>query len=96
MIVKTFKALFPSNLHYRSATNLNEGGMSFESRMCESSIILLKNGRKEVKMERAARVHFQGDRAVCTDIIGEKIIIENIAIEKIDFMKHELLLRSKD
>lgn len=47
-------------------------------------------------MEKASRVCFDKDCAICTDIMGEKTIIKNVTIENIDFMKHELLLRSKD
>lgn len=60
--------------------------------MCESKLFVLKAGRKEKVMENVARLVFEGDRIVCTDLLGEKKEFRNARLREANLMDHAIVL----
>lgn len=60
--------------------------------MCESKVVLLENGKKTILMDAAARIRIAGRTAVCINITGEEIKVENVDVKEMNLMKHEILL----
>jgi len=60
--------------------------------MCESTAVLLKDGKKETIMEDVARMVFRGTGVDLMDIMGEKKEISNVRIIEANLMNHEIIL----
>ena len=60
--------------------------------MCESTAVLLKNGKKETIMEDVARMLFRDNGVDLMDIMGEKKEIPNVRIIEANLMNHEIIL----
>ncbi len=56
--------------------------------MCESSVFLEDaSGAKKV-MEDVARIIMDGGNAICVNIVGEKMVLENVALKEANFLSH--------
>jgi len=60
--------------------------------MCESTVVLLKNGRKEIIMEDVARITFTPRGVTLMDILGETRTVDNVKITEANLMDHEMIL----
>jgi len=60
--------------------------------MCESTVVLLKNGQKEIIMEDVARIFFSPEGVKLMDIMGETTTVDNVKITEANLMDHELIL----
>jgi len=60
--------------------------------MCESTVVLLKNGNKEVIMEDVAKIFFSQEGVSLMDILGEKKTLEGVRMTEANLMNHELIL----
>lgn len=60
--------------------------------MCESKVILIENGKKQIVMETAALIKVSGDKVVCTDIAGQEIVLTNVDVREMNLMRHEIIL----
>ena len=56
--------------------------------MCESSVFLEDvSGAKKV-MEDVARISMDGKNAICVSIVGERMVLENVALKEANFLSH--------
>lgn len=63
--------------------------------MCETRVILReKNSEKEI-MAEAAMINVKPNGMLISDILGNSRTLENCELEKIDFIKHETILKKK-
>lgn len=63
--------------------------------MCESRVVVVEGGAERVAMEEAARIVVEKDAIICSDIMGREIKLENMDIDIIDLMKHEIVIRKR-
>jgi len=63
--------------------------------MCESKVVVIESGAERVAMEEAAKIVIHEDAIVCSDIMGREIRLENMDIDTIDLMKHEIVIRKR-
>ena len=61
-------------------------------KMCESTVVLLRNDRKEIIMEDVARILFSPGSVTLMDIMGETITVDKVKIIEANLMDHELIL----
>ena len=59
--------------------------------MCESKVVLAKNGREEVVMEDVIRVEVNGEKLKLYDILGEQAEVEG-KIVLIDMSSHKIVV----
>ncbi len=59
--------------------------------MCETKIFV----NREEAIPEAARVRFDGNKIIVSDLLGEETIIENAIIEEIDFLGHTIKITRK-
>ena len=60
--------------------------------MCESTVVLQRNGKKEIIMEDVARILFTPGGVTLMDILGETTTVDNVKITEANLMDHELIL----
>lgn len=63
--------------------------------MCESTLYLEKGGHVQEMMREVARIVFEGDTATATDIVGERVVLEQVEVREINFLSHGVVLRRK-
>lgn len=61
--------------------------------MCESVVFLDENGIVREIMRDVTRVVMQGSDAVCTDIIGERLVLENVTLKEANFLSHGIVFK---
>ncbi len=60
--------------------------------MCESTVVLIRNGIKEIIMEDVAKIKFSHGSVTLMDILGETRTVDNVKITEANLMDHELIL----
>ena len=60
--------------------------------MCESTVVLRKDGKKKTIMEDVAKIVFSDDGVVLSDILGEIKEIKGVKIVEANLINHELIL----
>jgi len=63
--------------------------------MCESKVVVVEGGVERVAMEEAAKIVIRGDVITCSDIVGRELRLEDMDIDIIDLMKHEIVIRKR-
>jgi predicted RNA-binding protein len=59
--------------------------------MCESTVFLEDvNGAHEA-MKEVARIIMDGKDAVCTDILGEKVVLKNVRLKEANLLSHGIV-----
>lgn len=64
--------------------------------MCESKVVVLRKGGREIAMEAAAHMEIREDSVVCKDIMGQDLVLPNVEIREINFVRHEIVLEERD
>lgn len=59
--------------------------------MCESKVVIKKEGKEEVVMEEAAALKYVGRKLVVVNLIGENVELE-ADIKEVDLMGHKIVL----
>ncbi|MHC1610859.1 MAG: CooT family nickel-binding protein [Candidatus Methanospirareceae archaeon] len=59
--------------------------------MCESSVFIKKEGKRELLMEDVARVEIEGEEIKLTGILGERETTKG-RIREINLMNHTILI----
>lgn len=59
--------------------------------MCESRVILYEGEQTTTIMEAAAIIRISDNKASCTDITGEEVVLSNVKLSEINLMKHEVI-----
>jgi predicted RNA-binding protein len=60
--------------------------------MCESTVLLDKNGNLETIMENVTRIDVFPDKVVCLGILGEREEIPDVLILEANLMDHKIIL----
>jgi predicted RNA-binding protein len=60
--------------------------------MCESTVLLDKNGNLETIMENVTRIDVFPDKVVCLGILGEREEIADVMILEANLMEHKIIL----
>jgi len=61
------------------------------SDMCESSVFLEERGEIREIMKDVTRVVVDGTDAVCVDILGEQMTIQNVKFKEANLLSHGLI-----
>ena len=61
--------------------------------MCESTVYVLKAGKKTMFMKDVARIDVRGKKFVCQDILGEGKALEGVALAGINLVGHEIIFK---
>ncbi|MFP4169721.1 MAG: CooT family nickel-binding protein [Methanomassiliicoccales archaeon] len=56
--------------------------------MCESSVFLDEGGDVQEIMSDVTRIVMEGDNASCTNIIGEKMVLEKVKLKEANLLSH--------
>jgi len=60
--------------------------------MCESKVIIIEGGKRNIVMDAAATIKVDGDTIICTDITGESVEVKNVKVSEMNLLRHEILL----
>jgi predicted RNA-binding protein len=60
--------------------------------MCESTVILDKDGNLETIMENVTRIDVFPDKVVCLGILGEREEIAGVTILEANLMDHKIIV----
>ena len=61
--------------------------------MCESTIVIDDGDSREEVMRDVVKIYVDGDTVSCLDITGESKQFENVQIQEIDSLKHNVVLK---
>ncbi|MDD1769579.1 MAG: CooT family nickel-binding protein [Methanomassiliicoccales archaeon] len=60
--------------------------------MCESTLYLEENGSAKAVMQDVARIVMEGKSAVCTNVVGERLVFDNVRLKEANFLSHGIVL----
>ena len=60
--------------------------------MCESTVLLDKDGNLETVMENVTRIDVFPDKVVCLGLLGEREEISGVTIMEANLMDHKIIL----
>jgi predicted RNA-binding protein len=60
--------------------------------MCESTVLLDKDGNLETVMENVTRIDVFPDKVVCLGLLGEREEITGVTIMEANLMDHKIIL----
>jgi predicted RNA-binding protein len=60
--------------------------------MCESTLYIEENGSAKAVMQDVARIVMEGKSAVCTNVIGERLVFDNVRLKEANFLSHGIVL----
>ena len=60
--------------------------------MCESKVVVLRDGKKETLMEEAVKMIFSQGSVTLIDIIGLKKVVDGVKIKEANLVDHEMVL----
>jgi predicted RNA-binding protein len=60
--------------------------------MCESTVFLEERGAARAVMQDVARIVMEGTNAICTNVVGERIVIDNVRLKEANFLSHGIVL----
>jgi len=59
--------------------------------MCESSVFLEDDSGAKKVMEDVARITMEGRKAICVSVVGERMVLENVALKEANFLSHGIV-----
>ncbi len=59
--------------------------------MCESTVFLEEGGEVREMMRDVTRIVMRDGSAICTDIVGEQIVLEKVAVKEANFLSHGIV-----
>jgi predicted RNA-binding protein len=63
--------------------------------VCESAVFLVDGDVTREVMKEVTRIVMRGDDAVCTDIVGEQVVLENVVLSEANLLSHGIVFRKK-
>jgi predicted RNA-binding protein len=61
--------------------------------MCESTVFLEIDGKVQEMMKDVTRIVMHGNDAICTNIVGERVVLERVALKEANLLSHGLVFR---
>jgi predicted RNA-binding protein len=77
---------FPDQFKYRSHNGIV---------MCESTVFLEENGKVKEVMKDVSRIVIHGDETILTDILGQRLVLNGIALKEANLMSHGIVFARK-
>ncbi len=59
--------------------------------MCESTVFLEEDGKVREIMKDVTRIVMRDGNAVCTDIVGEQLVLENVTLMEANLLSHGIV-----
>ncbi len=59
--------------------------------MCESTVFLEEGGKVREMMRDVTRIVMRDGDAVCTDLVGEQLVLENVALMEANLLSHGIV-----
>jgi predicted RNA-binding protein len=59
--------------------------------MCESTVFVVKGGKRTLFMKDVARIDVRGKKFFCMDILGEGRELDGVVLAGINLVGHEIL-----
>jgi predicted RNA-binding protein len=59
--------------------------------MCESTVFLEENGAITEVMKDVTRIIMRGSQAICTNIVGEQIMLDNVVLKEANLLSHGIV-----
>jgi predicted RNA-binding protein len=59
--------------------------------MCESTVFLEDGDGAHEVMKEVARIIMDGKDAVCTDILGERVVLKNVRLKEANLLSHGIV-----
>jgi len=59
--------------------------------MCESTVFLDAGGEVREVMRDVTRITMNGSQAVCVDIVGEQVILDDVALKEANLLSHGIV-----
>ena len=59
--------------------------------MCESTVYLVKDGKRTEFMKDVARIEIKGGAFVCSDILGDSRELKGAVLKDINLVGHEIV-----
>jgi len=63
--------------------------------MCESTVYLIRSGKKEAFMKEVARIDIGKDTFKCRDILGETRELKGAVLKEIDLVGHSIVFEAR-
>lgn len=64
--------------------------------MCESTVFLEEGGKVREIMRDVTRIVMRDGDAVCTDIVGEQLVLESVVLMEANLLSHGIVFVRKD
>jgi predicted RNA-binding protein len=61
--------------------------------MCESTVFLEANGVVTEAMKDVTRIVMRGSQAICTNIIGDQVVLDNVVLKEANLLSHGIVFR---
>lgn len=61
--------------------------------MCESTVFIDDGGEVKEVMQDVTRIVMEGRNAVITNIIGERMVLENVELKEANLLSHGLVFK---
>lgn len=61
--------------------------------MCESSVFLEEKDKVREVMKDVTRIIMDGHNAICVNIIGERMILENVELKEANLLSHGIVFK---
>lgn len=61
--------------------------------MCESTVFVEEGEAVREAMKDVARIVMRDGNAVCTDIVGQQLILENVELKEANLLSHGIVFR---
>lgn len=62
--------------------------------MCESTVVIDKDGSEEEVMRDVVKIYVNDDTVVCMDVTGTTNEFKNVKVAVIDSLKHYIVLKA--
>ena len=60
--------------------------------MCESTLFLEEHGEVREIMQDLTRIVMNGTTATCTNLVGERMVLEGVALKEANLLNHGIVL----
>lgn len=64
--------------------------------MCESTVFLEESGAMKEIMKDVTRIVMRGPQAICTNIVGEQVVLDNVVLKEANLLSHGIVFRKSD
>ncbi len=61
--------------------------------MCESTVFLEVNGTMSEAMKDVTRIVMRGSQAICTNIVGEQIVLDDVVLKEANLLSHGIVFK---